>query len=131
VVARRRAAGYGRFVTTQVNVHVAGYSDSDDEERADLTERLRADLLAYDLDVSHPAAEAPPGSKGPGLEWAQLLVTLAGTAPAMVAALQGWLGRHPRAAVTLEIDGDKLTLEEASAADQQRLVDTFLARHAG
>jgi hypothetical protein len=117
-------------VTTQVRVHVAGYPDSDDEERADLTARLRADLLAHDLDVSHPAAEAPPGSKGAGIEWAQLLVTLAGTVPSMVAALQGWRGRHPRAAVTLEIDGDKLTLDQASAAEQQRLIDTFLARHA-
>jgi membrane-associated two-gene conflict system component 1 (EACC1) len=114
---------------TQVHVHVAGYPDSDDDERADLTERLRADLLAHDLDVSHPAAEAPPGSKGAGLELAQLLVTFAGMVPAMAAALQGWLGRHPRAAVTLEIDGDKLTLDQASAADQQRLVETFLARH--
>ena len=117
-------------MTTQVHVQVAGYPDSDDEERADLTARLRADLLAHDLDVSHPAAEAPPGSKGAGIEWAQLLVTLAGTVPSMVAALQGWRGRHPRAAVTLEIDGDKLTLDQASAADQQRLINTFLARHA-
>jgi hypothetical protein len=114
---------------TDVRVHVDGYPDSDDEERADLTSRLRADLLAYDVDVSHPATDAPPGAKGAGLEWAQLVVTLAGTVPAMVAAVQGWLGRHPRASVTLEIDGDRLTLEEASAADQQRLVDTFLARH--
>jgi hypothetical protein len=115
---------------TEVRVQMEGYPDSDDEERADLTSRLRGDLLAHDLDVSHPAAEAPAGSKGAGLEWAQLVVTLAGTMPAMVAAVQGWRGRHPRAAVTLEIDGDTLTLEEASAADQQRLLETFLARHA-
>jgi hypothetical protein len=130
VVARRRPAGYGRFVTTQVHVHVAGYPDSDDEERAELTARLRADLLAHDLDVSHPASEAPPGSKGAGLEWAQLLVTFAGTVPAIVAALQGWRGRHPRAAVSIEVDGDTLTLDEASPAEQRRLVETFLARHA-
>ena len=47
----------------------------------------------------------------------------------MVAALQGWLGRHRGAAVSLEIDGDKLTLADASEADQRRLVETFLARH--
>ena len=81
-------------------------------------------------DVEHPEAEAPAGAKGGALEWAQLVVTLAGTrAGPMITALQGWLGRHPRAAVTLEIDGDKLTLDEASAAEQQRLVETFLARH--
>jgi hypothetical protein len=114
---------------TDVRVHVAGYPDSDDEERADLATRLRADLLAHDLEVAHPQAEAPPGSKGAGLEWAQLVVTMAGTMPAMVAALQGWLGRHRGATVSLEIDGDKLTLEHAGEADQRRLVETFLARH--
>jgi hypothetical protein len=114
---------------TDVRVHVDGYPDSDDDERAALTTRLRADLLAHDVDVTHPEAQAPPGSKGAGLEWAQLVVTLAGTMPAMIAALQGWLGRHPRAAVSLEIDGDKLTLDEASPAEQRRLVETFLDRH--
>ena len=44
-------------------------------------------------------------------------------------ALQGWLGRHHGATVSLEIDGDKLTLADASEADQRRLVETFLARH--
>jgi hypothetical protein len=114
---------------TDVLVSVVGYPDSDEEERADLTSRLRADLLAHELEVAHPRAEAPAGSKGAGLEWAQLVVTLAGTVPAMVAALQGWLGRHHRATVSLEIDGDKLTLDEASPAEQRRLVETFLARH--
>jgi hypothetical protein len=114
---------------TDVRVEVAGYPDSDDEERADLTTRLRADLEAVDLDVSHPAADAPEGSKGAGLELAQLVVSFAGTVPAMIAALQGWLGRHRGATVSLEIDGDKLTLEDASEADQRRLVETFLSRH--
>jgi hypothetical protein len=128
-VARRRARGYGRFAMTDVIVSVEGYPDSDDEERADLTSRLRADLLAHDLDVAHPTAEAPAGSKGAGLEWAQLAVTLAGTAPPMLAALQGWLGRHHGATVSLEIAGDKLTLDAASPAEQRQLVETFLARH--
>ena len=114
---------------TDVRVDVAGYPDSDDEERADLTTRLRADLEAADLDVSHPSADVPAGSKGAGLEFAQLVVSLAGTVPAMIAALQGWLGRHRGATVSLEIDGDKLTLADASEADQRRLVETFLARH--
>jgi hypothetical protein len=103
---------------TDVRVDVAGYPDSDDEERADLAGRLRADFEAVDVAVAHPEAEAPAGSKGAGLEWAQL-----------VAALQGWLGRHRGATVSLEIDGDKLTLADASEADQRRLVETFLARH--
>ena len=57
------------------------------------------------------------------------MITFAGTVPAMAAALQGWLGRHKGATVSLEIDGDKLTLADASEADQRRLLETFLARH--
>jgi hypothetical protein len=72
---------------------------------------------------------APEGAKGAGLEWAQLVVTLAGTLPPFIVALQGWLGRHPRAAVTLEIGGDKLSIPDASPAERRRLVETFLARH--
>jgi hypothetical protein len=33
--------------------------------------------------------------------------------------------------VTLEIDGDKLTLGSAAPEDQRRLIETFLARHGG
>ena len=115
---------------TEVRVHVVGYPDSDMEERADLASRLRDEIRDHGIDdVSHPGAEPPPGSKGGALEWAQLVVTLAGTVPSLVMAMQGWLGRHPNAAVTLEIDGDRLTLDEASADERQRLLETFLARH--
>ena len=115
---------------TEVLVHVVGYPDSDMEERADLASRLREEIRDHGIDdVSHPAAEPPPGSKGGALEWAQLVVTMAGTVPSLAMAVQGWLGRHPNAAVTLEIDGDRLTLDEASADERQRLLETFLARH--
>jgi hypothetical protein len=115
---------------TQVRVHVDGYPDSDDEERADLAARLRQEMAEQGVeDVAHPEAVAPEGAKGGALEWAQLVVGLAGTIGPMLTALRAWLGRHPRAAVTLEIDGDTLTLAEASPAEQKRLVETFLARH--
>jgi hypothetical protein len=115
---------------TEVLVSVVGFPDSDEEERAELASRLRDEMRERGIDdVEHPAAEPPPGSKGGALEWAQLVVTLAGTVPSLAMASQGWLGRHPNAAVTLEIDGDRLTLDEASAGERQRLLETFLARH--
>jgi membrane-associated two-gene conflict system component 1 (EACC1) len=115
---------------TEVRLHVVGYPDSDEEERAELASRLREEIQAAGVnDVSHPQKEAPPGSKGGALEWAQLLVTFAGTVPPLVMAIQGWLGRHPNAAVTLEIGGDRLTLDEASPADRRRLLEAFLDRH--
>ena len=111
---------------------MAGYPDSDDEERADLAWRLREEMRDRGVDdVSHPSIRPPPGAKGGAVEWAQLVVSLAGTVPPLIMALQGWLGRHPKAAVTLEIDGDTLTLGEATADEQRRLVETFLARHGG
>jgi Effector Associated Constant Component 1 len=116
---------------TEVRLHVAGYPDSDDEERADLAWRLREEISGGVEDVSHPSIRPPPGAKGGALEWAQLLVTMAGTLPPLIMAVQGWLGRHRGAAVTLEIDGDTLTLGEASEAEQRRLVEAFMARHGG
>jgi Effector Associated Constant Component 1 len=117
---------------TEVRVHVVGYPDSDDEERADLASRLREDIREHGIDeVSHPPVRPPPGTKGGALDWAQLVVTFAGTVPTLAMAIQGWLGRHPNAAVTLEIGGDRLTLDEASPAERQRLLETFLTRHSG
>ena len=114
---------------TEVLVHVVGYPDSDEEERADLASRLRDEIREHGIDdVSHPPAPPPPGSKGGAVEWAQLVITFAGTLPPLVMAIQGWLGRHPDAAVTLEIGGDRLTLDEASPADRQ-LLEAFLGRH--
>jgi hypothetical protein len=115
---------------TEVRLRVVGYPDSDEDERAELASRLREEIEERGIDdVAHPQLPRPPGSKGTALDWAQLVVTFAGTVPALVMAIQGWTGRHPDAAVTLEIDGDRLTLDEASADERQRLLETFLARH--
>lgn len=116
---------------SEVRLHVAGLPDSDEEERADLAWALREEIFPGVEDVSHPSVRPPPGAKGGALEWAQLLVTMAGTLPPLIMAVQGWLGRHRGAAVTVEIDGDTLTLGEASDAEQRRLVEAFLARHGG
>jgi hypothetical protein len=116
----------------ELHVHVAGYPDSDDEERAELAWRLREEIREHGIDdVSQPPVRPPPGAKGGALEWAQLVVGFAGTVPPLIMALQGWLGRHPRASITLEIGGDKLRLDEASPADRERLLEAFLARHGG
>jgi hypothetical protein len=116
---------------TEVRLHVAGYPDSDAEERAGLAAGLRDEIADGVEDVSHPSLQPPPGAKGSALEWAQLLVTMVGTLPPLVVAVRGWLARHEGAAVTVEIDGDTLTLGNASDAEQRRLVEAFLARHGG
>ena len=114
----------------QLRVQVQGLPDSDDEEQAELASRLREEMLEQGVEeVAHPDAHAPEGAKGAALEWAQLVVGFAGSVGPLLAALRGWIGRNPDAGITLEIGGDKLTLDKASPADRQRLVEAFLARH--
>ena len=114
----------------EVRLRVAGFPDSDPEERAELAWRLQDELSSLDVeDVTRATRASPAGAKGVALEWAQLVVTLAGTLPALVAAVRSWAERHPGAEVTLEVDGDRVMLSDASAEDRQRLVSAWLRRH--
>jgi hypothetical protein len=120
------------LVQRQISVHVAGYEDSDREERAELAWGLSEELRALDVeDVSRPAGQPQIGTKGSALEWAQLVVTLAGSLPPLVGAVRGWLGRHPGAAVSLEIDGDRLELTNVAADERRELIDAWMQRHGG
>ena len=111
-------------------MHVAGFPDSDPEERAELAWRLQDDLVASDVgSISRPQAAGAKGAKGAALEWAQLLVTLAGTLPGLVVAVRGWLDRHPHASVTLEIDGDRVTLSDGGSREGRELLAAWLERH--
>jgi Effector Associated Constant Component 1 len=111
-------------------LHLAGDEESDVEEVAQLSSYLRRELLELDVeDVEHVPAVVPAGAKGAAFEWAQLAVTMAGTAVPLIGALRGWLGRHRECSVTLEIDGDRLTLSGVDAAEQSRLANVWLERH--
>src|SRR3954464_990862 len=102
----------------QLRVQVQGRPESDDVERAELAGRLRDELLEQGVaEVAHPEVDSPDGAKGAAFEWGQLVVGLARSLGPLLAALRGWIGRHPEAAITLEIDGDKITLDKASRAD--------------
>jgi hypothetical protein len=114
----------------QLHLAVRGYPDSDDEERAELARALRSELLSDAVgDVSQPRAPAPPGAMGSALEWAQLVVALAGTLPAVIGAIRAWQRRHPGAAITLELDGDEITIEEPSDSERVALLEAWLSRH--
>jgi len=100
---------------------------------------LRQELLELEVDDVtrlRGSGEPPPGARG--LDAAAvggLLVTLgqsAGGLRAVVLAIRRWLarGEGTRRTVRLEIGGDVLELSEATAADQHRLVDLFVGRHA-
>jgi hypothetical protein len=121
----------------ELRLHVS--EDGADAERLDaLTGFLRQELLQLDVDDASalPVGKPPPGSRGFDVAAVGgLLVTLGRSAEglrAVVLAVRNWLarGQGTRRTVRLEIGGDVLELSEASAADQRRLVDLFVSRHA-
>jgi hypothetical protein len=112
--------------------------DGADAERVDaLTGHLRRELVQLDVDRVRPlpAGEAPPGTRGLDVTAVGgLLVTLGQSATglaAVVTAIRSWLARSPAPTrrVRLELDGDVLELSQASAEEQDRLVQLFLSRH--
>lgn len=109
--------------------------DADPEQLADLTARLRDELLDLDVEaVERPGEGLPP----PGTRAAELVAV--GTLLAsfvkpdllmgIVSAVRSWLGGSGRRTVKLEIDGDLLELTGVSPKEQQRLTDEWLRRHA-
>jgi hypothetical protein len=113
--------------------------DGADAERVDaLTGHLRRELAQLDVERVSPLSggEAPPGTRGIDVAAVGgLMVVLGQSATALsavVAAIKGWLSRSPGPArtVRLELGGDVLELSQASASDQDRLVELFVQRHA-
>jgi hypothetical protein len=111
-------------------------ADSDAEELADLTRRLREQLLELDVDAVEPATggEAPAGSKGVELlAIGGLVIQFAMKSEVLksvVDATTAWLGRQQGRSVKLTLDGDTLEVTGVSSDEQRRLVDLWVARHA-
>ncbi len=111
---------------------------ADAERLAALTGYLRAELLQLDVEdvTAVKAGEPPPGARVVGVTAAGgLLVTLGQSAKGLrsvVSAIRNWLrrGEGSGRTVRLELDGDMLELSHASAADQDRLIELFVSRHA-
>jgi hypothetical protein len=108
-------------------------------ERLDaLTGFLRQEFLRLDIDdvARIPAGEPPPGSRGLGaVAVGGLLVGLGSVATglaAAISAIESWLSRNAgsRRHVRLEIAGDVLELSDAATADQDRLIELFISKHA-
>jgi hypothetical protein len=111
---------------------------ADAERLAMLTGYLRSELLRLDVqDVKAlPAGEPPPGSRAcDGASVGGLLIALGQSAEGLrlvVSAVKGWLrrGEGKGRTVRLELGGDALELSQASTADQERLIELFVSRHA-
>lgn len=109
--------------------------DADPEELADLTARLRSELLELDVEAVErpPGALPPPGSRAAELvAVGTLLASFARPEllTGIVAAVRSWLGGSAQRTVKLEMDGDLLELTGVSSQEQRRLTDEWLRRHA-
>lgn len=119
-----------------LSIELQAVPDTDVEELAQLTDRLRAELLDLDVDaVQQPArGEVPEDAKGAGLAMVgQLLVRLVTSPEVLVSIIGGvrsWLGRNRVRSVKLTLDGDTLEVSGVSSAEQDRLIDLWVARHA-
>jgi hypothetical protein len=111
---------------------------ADTERLAALTSYLRAELLQLDVEnaIALRSGEAPPCAKAIGAAAVgALLVALGQSAEGLrsvVSVVGDWLrrGEATQRSVRLELDGDALELSQASTADQERLIELFVSRHA-
>ena len=112
--------------------------EADAARLAALTGYLRAELLQLDVEdvITPQSGDVPPGARVIGVAAVgTLLVALGQSADglrAVVSAISAWLrrGEGTHRTVRLELDGDALELSQASAADQERLIELFVSRHA-
>jgi hypothetical protein len=111
---------------------------ADAERLATLTGYLRAELLQLDVEdvTALPAGAPPPGTRAFSADTVgALLIALGQSAEGLrsvVSAIRDWLrrGDGTQRTVRLELGGDALELSQASAADQERLIELFVRRHA-
>jgi hypothetical protein len=112
--------------------------EADAARLAEVTGYLRAELLQLDVEnVTTPqSGDVPPGARVVGIAAVGTLLVALGQSVdglrSVVSAIRDGLrrGEGTQRTVRLELDGDALELSQASAADQERLIELFVARHA-
>jgi hypothetical protein len=120
----------------ELSVELQAETGTDTEELAQTVGRLRTELLDLDINtVRQPAlGETPGDAKGADLLAAgQLVVSLVAT-PEVLASIidtvRSWLGRNRARSVKLTLGGDTLEVSGVSSAQQERLIDLWVSRHA-
>ena len=121
----------------ELTVAVEASDDTDAEELAQLTNRLRTELLDLDVEAVYSAreGEAPESSKGVDVLAAGAVVVQSVLRPdvlqSIIDGIRSWLGRQHARGIKLTLDGDSLELTRASTAEQDRLVELWVMRHGG
>jgi Effector Associated Constant Component 1 len=108
----------------------------DAEERDELTQLLRAELLELDVDRVDQVRgeEAPSGTRGAGVvEIGQLVVTLAQSATAigaLIGTVQSWLRRREGGTVKLVSPaGGSIEITGDLSPEQKELVRAFVEQY--
>jgi hypothetical protein len=107
--------------------------DADAAELDQETRQLREELLGLDVSVTRPAAGCVPEearaveATGLGTLVVELGRAVLGSA---VRAIAAWVARRGTRSVRLTLDGDTIELSNASQAEQERLLEAFLTKHA-
>jgi hypothetical protein len=111
--------------------------DTDSEELAELAFRLRSELLDLDVEAIElaNAGAAPADAKGFGLLQIGGLVVQFVLRPdvlhGLVSGVESWLGRQRIHSVKITLNGDSCEVTGVSSTEQSRLIDAWIARHAG
>lgn len=124
-------------VPSQLTVEVR-VDGADDSELAEFTSQLRDRLMDLDVHSVHRLAsgEAPEGARAGGqVEFASLVVQLLAQQPgvlqSVIDSIRSWAGRGRVRTVKITLDGDSIELSDPTTEQQERLVDTWVNRHAG
>jgi hypothetical protein len=121
---------------SELAVHAAMESGADTtaEELASLTLLLRAELADFPVHSVHLVTDAsvPAGAKGAGVAGGLLirLVAQRDLLLGVIGGIRSWLQRQRLRSVKLTIDGDELEVTGVSSAQQDRLIELWVARHA-
>jgi hypothetical protein len=115
---------------TRAIVRILVDSDEPPTRIAQLTARLRAELLDLDvLDLAPVTEDTPDGAKGVGAVLGWLSVTLGGELLKTLAdRVADWAAGFGRT-VEISVDGDTLKLGRVTREEQRELTREWLARH--
>jgi hypothetical protein len=118
----------------RLTVVVDGGGDTDQQDIARLTDRLRSQLLQLEVRDVAPirSGEIPTHAKAGDVTLiGALAISMAPTVlPAAVDLIGSWFQHAPVRSVEVTIGEDSLKLTGASKEDQRRLMEAFLDRHA-
>jgi hypothetical protein len=113
-------------------LHIEAVPEDDDDELFKLTSRLRDELLELEVSGVAPVTEAtaPDDAKGLATLTGWLLVHFGSVSAlhGIFAAIRDWSAGAKRE-VEVTLDGDVLKVSRISAAQQEKIIDVWLARH--